>query len=118
MTEPTGKADAPLKSAVKSRDTVEAYRSLVETEIRNILERMGTLASTQDDLLFNVNDLALKIEEVVSTMERLETSREFFREELEDLKRQTEKNEAFSKALFKRMKELQDRLNSIDSSSQ
>lgn len=114
MTEDDRKTDPTLERVTRRRDTVEAYRTLLETEVKNILERMGTLAKTQDQLLVTVNDLSINIEEVLGTMERLETSREFFREEIAALKETTSKNEAYSKALLKKMKLLQNRLQALE----
>ena len=99
-----------------SKDTLDRYRELLQTEVHNLLERVGTVTTTQDRLLTNVNDIALSLEEVIGTMERLETSREFFREEIEELRNAATRNEDYSKTLFAKLKGIQKRLTDLESS--
>ena len=104
----------PLGTLRGSSSTLEAYRQLLETEIKNLLARVGNLTNTQDELLVSVNDLTINLEEVVGAMERLETSRSYFREELQALQEATKKNEQYSRTLFKKLKSLQLRMEALE----
>lgn len=93
-----------------NRSTLDAYRNLLQVEVKSLLNRVSSITETQDQLLGNVNDLALQLEEVVATMERLEQSRSYFRQEIEDLKQATQRNEDYSKVIFRKFQDLQQKL--------
>jgi chromosome segregation ATPase len=98
----------------KKHRTLEMYRSLLEVEIKNLLRRVGSITRTQDALLVNVNNFAINLEEVIGVMERLETSRDYFRQEIASLHKATKKNEEDSEALLKRLRSLHRRLDILE----
>lgn len=105
-----------LNPEVKQHRTLETYRALLEAEVKNLFMRVGVIAQTQDDLLVSVNEFALNLEEVIGVMERLETSRDYFRDEISALHKATQQNEEYSKELLSRLRQLQERLNTLEKS--
>ena len=69
------------------KQTIEAFRNLLQVEVRSLIGRVSELTVTVGDLFSEVNGVAIQLEESVAKMQRLSGGLEYCRKEIVVIKK-------------------------------
>ena len=98
----------------KKRSTLETYQNLLEIEIKSLVQRIGEISQTVGQLFEAINEMAIKVEEDVSTMERVRGGVDFCRSEIAAINKLLSSKSLQIKQLEEKVASMRERLQALE----